>query len=242
MLIKSCRRGFMRCSRRDEPWGSHQSAARALKWETSSGLTEEDEECHRGRAMEGVARRGVDERVACLRVRRHVGRRRGAAMAARARRCWRSETGWLLDLGEDDKADDFGDAKTAGCAAPSPCSRRLDQSGTPEAEAVGREGGTGQDTTGSARVTLARVCQSLSAISNGKQRPPAIAHCPGGDYESRIADGIIKMKNRGNAPPYEGIEYGERVLCTYLVLVILSDLLNAVEAAGPRTLEPAALR
>jgi hypothetical protein len=31
----------MRCSRREEPCGSHHSAARALKWETSSGLTEE---------------------------------------------------------------------------------------------------------------------------------------------------------------------------------------------------------
>lgn len=37
----------MRCSRREEPWGSHHSAARAVKWETSLGLTEEKVEWHR---------------------------------------------------------------------------------------------------------------------------------------------------------------------------------------------------
>lgn len=45
----------MRCRAREEPWGSHQVAARALKWEISSALTEEEEgpglalwlECHR---------------------------------------------------------------------------------------------------------------------------------------------------------------------------------------------------
>lgn len=45
--IRSWRRGFMRCSRREEPWGSHHSAARAVKWETSLGLTEEKVEWHR---------------------------------------------------------------------------------------------------------------------------------------------------------------------------------------------------
>jgi hypothetical protein len=34
----------MRWSRRDDPCGFHQSAARALKWETSSGFTEEVED------------------------------------------------------------------------------------------------------------------------------------------------------------------------------------------------------
>jgi hypothetical protein len=41
--MKSCRRGFIRCKRRDGPWGSHQVDARALKCETSVGLTEEEE-------------------------------------------------------------------------------------------------------------------------------------------------------------------------------------------------------
>jgi hypothetical protein len=40
-LIKSWRRGFMRCKRREEPWGSHHVEARALKCDTSVGLTEE---------------------------------------------------------------------------------------------------------------------------------------------------------------------------------------------------------
>lgn len=31
----------MRWRSREEPWAFHQSAARALKWETSSGLTDE---------------------------------------------------------------------------------------------------------------------------------------------------------------------------------------------------------
>lgn len=34
----------MRCRRREGPWGSHQVEARALKCETSMGLTEEGEE------------------------------------------------------------------------------------------------------------------------------------------------------------------------------------------------------
>lgn len=33
----------MRCNSREEPWGSHQVEARALKWEISRGLTEEGE-------------------------------------------------------------------------------------------------------------------------------------------------------------------------------------------------------
>lgn len=39
--MKSCRSGFMRWRRREEPWGSHHVDARALKWEISVGLTEE---------------------------------------------------------------------------------------------------------------------------------------------------------------------------------------------------------
>lgn len=39
--MKSCRRGFIRWSRRDGPCGSHQVEARALKCETSVGLTED---------------------------------------------------------------------------------------------------------------------------------------------------------------------------------------------------------
>ena len=34
----------MRWRSLDEPWGDHQSAASAVKWETSSGLTEEKED------------------------------------------------------------------------------------------------------------------------------------------------------------------------------------------------------
>ena len=37
--MKSWRSGFMRCKRREEPCGSHHVEARALKWETSVGLT-----------------------------------------------------------------------------------------------------------------------------------------------------------------------------------------------------------
>lgn len=37
--MKSWRNGFMRCSNLDEPCGSHHVDARALKCETSSGLT-----------------------------------------------------------------------------------------------------------------------------------------------------------------------------------------------------------
>jgi hypothetical protein len=39
--MKSCRKGFIRCRSREEPWGSHHVEASALKCETSSGLTEE---------------------------------------------------------------------------------------------------------------------------------------------------------------------------------------------------------
>lgn len=39
--MKSWRNGFMRCSSRDEPCGSHHVDARALKCETSSGDTED---------------------------------------------------------------------------------------------------------------------------------------------------------------------------------------------------------
>jgi hypothetical protein len=42
--MKSCRKGFMRCRRREEPCGSHHVEARALKWEISVGETEELEE------------------------------------------------------------------------------------------------------------------------------------------------------------------------------------------------------
>lgn len=51
----------MRCRAREEPWGSHQVAARALKWEISSALTEEEEElglwvdCHRCIVVDGDA-------------------------------------------------------------------------------------------------------------------------------------------------------------------------------------------
>lgn len=40
VLMKVCRSGFMRCRRRELPWGSHQEEAKALKWETSVSLTE----------------------------------------------------------------------------------------------------------------------------------------------------------------------------------------------------------
>jgi hypothetical protein len=45
--MKVWRIGFMRWRRRDGPWGSHQLLARALKWETSVGSTEEVEEWRR---------------------------------------------------------------------------------------------------------------------------------------------------------------------------------------------------
>lgn len=41
--MKVWRRGFMRCRSRDEPCGSHQLEARALKCETSVGSTVEGE-------------------------------------------------------------------------------------------------------------------------------------------------------------------------------------------------------
>lgn len=39
--MKVWRSGFMRCKSREGPWGSHQLLARALKWVTSAGSTEE---------------------------------------------------------------------------------------------------------------------------------------------------------------------------------------------------------
>lgn len=42
--MKSWRSGFMRCSRRELPCGSHQEEASALKWETSVGSTVEFDE------------------------------------------------------------------------------------------------------------------------------------------------------------------------------------------------------
>ena len=39
--MKSWRRGFMRCRRREGPCGSHQVEARAEKWESSVEETEE---------------------------------------------------------------------------------------------------------------------------------------------------------------------------------------------------------
>lgn len=39
--MKVWRSGFMRCRRRDGPWGSHQLEASALKWDTSVGSTED---------------------------------------------------------------------------------------------------------------------------------------------------------------------------------------------------------
>lgn len=38
--MKECRRGFMRCRRREGPWGSHQEDARELKWDISVGSIE----------------------------------------------------------------------------------------------------------------------------------------------------------------------------------------------------------
>lgn len=42
--MKSCRCGFIRCSTRDEPWGSHHVDARALKWDISEALTDGESE------------------------------------------------------------------------------------------------------------------------------------------------------------------------------------------------------
>ena len=39
--MKSWRSGFMRWSRREEPWGSHHEEASAEKWDNSIGETEE---------------------------------------------------------------------------------------------------------------------------------------------------------------------------------------------------------
>ena len=41
--MKSWRRGFIKCRRREEPWGSHHEEARALKCEISEGLTEDED-------------------------------------------------------------------------------------------------------------------------------------------------------------------------------------------------------
>lgn len=49
--MKVCRRGFMRCRRREGPRASHHVEARAEKWEISSGLIEvevEDWRCDCG--------------------------------------------------------------------------------------------------------------------------------------------------------------------------------------------------
>lgn len=51
--MKSCRSGFIWCSSRDGPWGSHHDAARASKCAISSGLTELGEE-------EGEEEKGLD--------------------------------------------------------------------------------------------------------------------------------------------------------------------------------------
>jgi hypothetical protein len=72
--MKSCRSGFIRCRSREEPWGSHHVDARALKCETSSGLTEEVL-CARNWFC---TKRGAALRRR-LRLRREVGRR-GAAI------------------------------------------------------------------------------------------------------------------------------------------------------------------
>lgn len=42
--MKSWRRGFIRCSKREEPCGSHHDEARALKCDTSVGSTVELDE------------------------------------------------------------------------------------------------------------------------------------------------------------------------------------------------------
>lgn len=96
--MKSCRRGFIRCRAREEPWGSHQVAARALKWEISSGLTEEEEgpdelaelwlECHRCVVADGDDVVGGVEHC-------DVGARRAIVFGFRKRRAivganWRS--------------------------------------------------------------------------------------------------------------------------------------------------------
>lgn len=41
--MKSWRNGFIRCKSRDGPWASHQLDARALKCDTSVGLTDDCE-------------------------------------------------------------------------------------------------------------------------------------------------------------------------------------------------------
>jgi len=50
--MKSCRRGFIRCRSRELPCGDHQSAARALKCETSSCETVDG--CGEAGELEGV--------------------------------------------------------------------------------------------------------------------------------------------------------------------------------------------
>jgi len=49
VVMKSWRRGFIRWRIREGPWGSHQVEARALKCETSEGLTEEEDGSGGGR-------------------------------------------------------------------------------------------------------------------------------------------------------------------------------------------------
>lgn len=39
--MKIWRRGFIRCRRREGPWGSHHEEARREKWESSVGETED---------------------------------------------------------------------------------------------------------------------------------------------------------------------------------------------------------
>lgn len=71
VAMNSCRRGLNRCRIREGPIGSHHELARAEKWDSSSGETD-DVECHRNvegfrGLVEGrgeIWRRNDDGRVA----------------------------------------------------------------------------------------------------------------------------------------------------------------------------------
>ena len=73
--MKSCRRGFIRCKRREEPCGSHHVEAKALKWDTSAGLTDDVELCRICWALRRSRERFLSavERVAILVLERNCG-------------------------------------------------------------------------------------------------------------------------------------------------------------------------
>jgi hypothetical protein len=104
--MKSWRSGFIRCRSREEPWGSHHVDARALKCETSSGLTEDEDELWARNWF--CTNRGAVRRRR-LRLRRDVGWR--GETITEPIGCFASRLGRLGN----------GDVKVAWCGGDSAC-------------------------------------------------------------------------------------------------------------------------